>query len=82
MKLEDYPILFSYNNGQIGQKICSSELDSVASLNLKRALVSALQVSSVEDNELPEVFIFYHHSFIIFKIHYILTYCIVTHLLT
>lgn len=50
-ELEGYPILFSYNNGKVGRNICSIPQDSTASLNLKRALISALQVSSIQENQ-------------------------------
>ncbi|XP_026815483.1 apolipophorins [Rhopalosiphum maidis] len=50
-ELEGNPILFSYNNGKIGQNFCSLPRDSTASLNFKRAILSALQVSSVQENQ-------------------------------
>lgn len=52
--------MISYNNGKIGSKICSLAKDSAASMNLKRAIVSAFQVSSVQEqkNQLFEVSIF------------------------
>ncbi|VVC28237.1 Vitellinogen, open beta-sheet,von Willebrand factor, type D domain,Lipid transport protein, N- [Cinara cedri] len=49
-KLEGYPIRFSFNNGKVGMKLCSSSKDSVASMNLKRAILSTLQVSSVQES--------------------------------
>lgn len=62
-ELEGYPVLFSYNNGKIGRNICSIPQDSTASLNLKRAIISALQVSSIQENqkEFFEVPIFSHY---------------------
>ncbi|CAH1725498.1 unnamed protein product [Aphis gossypii] len=50
-ELEGFPIMFSYNNGKVGRNICSIPQDSTASLNLKRAIISALQVSSIQENQ-------------------------------
>lgn len=43
--------MFSYNNGKVSPTICSVLKDSVASMNLKRAILSALQVSSVQEDQ-------------------------------
>uniref|UniRef100_A0A2H8TZF4 Apolipophorin n=1 Tax=Melanaphis sacchari TaxID=742174 RepID=A0A2H8TZF4_9HEMI len=50
-ELEGYPVLFSYNNGKVGQNICSMAQDSTVSLNLKRAIISSLQVSSIQEDQ-------------------------------
>lgn len=57
-ELEGSPVLFSYNNGKVGQNICSMSQDSIASMNLKRAIASVLQVSSIqgERRDIFEVF--------------------------
>lgn len=50
-ELEGNPVLFSYNNGKVSQNICSSEKDSAASINLKRAIISSLQISSIQKDQ-------------------------------
>jgi len=61
--LQGHAILFSYNNGKVGRNICSIPQDSTASLNLKRAILSSFQVSSIQENqkEIFEVPIFSHY---------------------
>ncbi|XP_060861024.1 apolipophorins isoform X2 [Metopolophium dirhodum] len=50
-ELEGHPVMFSYNNGKVGQNICSLEKDTAASMNLKRAIISSLQVSSIQEDQ-------------------------------
>lgn len=46
----------SFNNGKINPTVCTAEQDSVASMNLKRAIASALQVSLVQAGHPSTIF--------------------------
>lgn len=50
-ELEGHPVLFSYNNGKVGRNICSLAKDTAAAMNLKRAIISSLQVSSIQEEQ-------------------------------
>ncbi|XP_050543186.1 apolipophorins-like isoform X2 [Daktulosphaira vitifoliae] len=47
--LEGSPVLFSYNNGIISPNICTSDNEKTSSLNIKRGIISALQISLSHD---------------------------------
>jgi hypothetical protein len=43
--LEAHPVSFGFENGIVDRELCTEEKDSEASVNIKRAVLSLLQVT-------------------------------------